>query len=255
MDDTVSPLSPYGGGGQVIRILDETGSTNADLLALGRDAREGDWLVARRQTAGKGRAGRQWEDGAGNFMGSTVVALRPGDPLPQTLALVTGVAVADAVAAVPGAPDVMLKWPNDLLVDGAKLAGILLERTADNVVIGIGVNLLRAPAVAGRCTTALADHGAPIDPGTFADLLADCFASALARWRGGGWDGLRADWLARAHAVGTPLSVNDRDGRSITGEFAGLGGDGAALLRLADGTTRPIHAGDVEMGGNDASRA
>ena len=238
----------------MIRILDQTGSTNADLLALGREAREGDWLVARRQIAGRGRAGRQWEDGAGNFMGSTVVILRPGDPLPQTLALVTGLAVAEAVGAVPGAPEVMLKWPNDLLVGGAKLAGILLERAGDSVVIGVGVNLLRAPDVPGRKTVSLADHGAPIDPGEFADLLADCFASALARWRGGGWDDLRAAWLARAHPIGTALSVNDRDGQPITGTFAGLGSDGAALLCLADGTTRPIHAGDVEMVGNDAAR-
>ena len=237
----------------MIRILAQTGSTNADLLSLGRDAREGDWLVARRQTAGKGRAGRRWEDGAGNFMGSTVVVLRPGDPLPQTLALMTGLAAADAVAKVPGAPPVMLKWPNDLLVDGAKLAGILLERADDSVVIGIGVNLLRAPVVAGHRTTALADHGAPIDPGEFADLLADCFAAALARWRGGCWGALRDAWLARAHPLGTPLSVNDRDGKPIAGAFAGLGVHGAALLRLADGTTRPIHAGDVEMIGTDAS--
>jgi BirA family biotin operon repressor/biotin-[acetyl-CoA-carboxylase] ligase len=237
----------------LIRILAETGSTNADLLSLGRDAREGDWLVARRQTAGKGRAGRRWEDGAGNFMGSTMVALRPGDPLPQTLALMTGLAVAEAVAAVPGAPPVMLKWPNDLLVDGAKLAGILLERADDSVVIGIGVNLLRAPVVAGCRTTALADHGAPIDAGEFADLLADSFAAALVRWRGDSWDALRDAWLARAHPLGTPLSVKDRDGQPIAGAFAGLGADGAALLRLADGTTRPIHAGDVEMVGTDAS--
>ena len=239
----------------MIRILDETGSTNADLLALGRDAREGDWLVARRQTAGKGRAGRQWEDGAGNFMGSTVVALRPGDPPPQTLALVAGLATAEAVAAVPGAPaGVMLKWPNDLLVAGAKLAGILLERAGEIVVIGVGVNLLRAPAVPGRTTTALADHNANIDPGDFAELLEDRFTEALARWRGGEWDGLRADWLARAHPLGTPLAVNGSDGQPIAGTFAGLGADGAALLRLADGTVRPIHAGDVEMMGGNVTR-
>ena len=238
----------------MIRILAETGSTNADLLALGRDAREGDWLVARRQTAGRGRAGRQWEDGAGNFMGSTVVVLRPGDPLPQTLALVAGLATAEAIAAVPRAPDAMLKWPNDLLVDGAKLAGILLERAGETVVIGIGCNLVRAPVVPGRATTALADHGVTVALGEFADLLADCFAVALARWRGGEWDALRAAWLARAHPEGTPLSVNDRDGHPITGTFAGLGADGAALLRLADGTVRPIHAGDVELVRNNAAR-
>ena len=231
----------------MIRILAETGSTNADLLALGRDAREGDWLVARRQTAGRGRAGRQWEDGAGNFMGSTVVVLRPGDPPPQTLALVTGLATAEAVAAVPGAPNAMLKWPNDLLLDGAKLAGILLERAGEIVVIGIGCNLVRAPEVAGRATTALADHGAHIELGEFADLVADYFAGAFARWRGGEWYALRAAWLARAHPEGTPLSVNDREGHPITGTFAGLGADGAALLRLADGSVRPIHAGDVEL--------
>lgn len=238
----------------MIRILAETGSTNADLLALGRDAREGDWLVARRQTAGKGRAGRQWEDGAGNFMGSTVVALRPGDPPAQTLALVTGHATAEAVAAIPGAPEVMLKWPNDLFVAGAKLAGVLLERAGDHVVIGVGVNLLRAPEVTGRTTTSLADHGASIHLGDFSDLIADCFADSLARWRGGEWAGLRAAWLDRAHPLGTPLSVNDRNGLPITGTFAGLGADGAALLHLADGTVRPIHAGDVELVKNDAAR-
>ena len=238
----------------MIRILAETGSTNADLLALGRDAREGDWLIARRQTAGRGRAGRVWEDGAGNFMGSTVVLLRPGDPPAQTLALVTGLAVAGAVAAVPGAPDAMLKWPNDLLVDGAKLAGILLERAGETVVIGIGLNLQRAPEVSGRETTALADHGAHIELGEFGDLLADCFAAALARWRRGEWDAMRAAWLAHAHPEGTPLSVNDRDGQPIIGAFAGMGADGAALLRLADGTVRPIHAGDVELVKTHAAR-
>ena len=239
----------------MIRILAQTGSTNADLLSLGGDAREGDWLVARRQTAGKGRAGRQWEDGAGNFMASTVVALRPGDPPAQTLALVAGLAVAEAVAAVPGAPEPMLKWPNDLLVDGAKLAGILLERAGDTVVIGVGVNLARAPLVADRATVALADFGAQIDPGDFAEVLADHLESALARWRGGGRDGLVRDWLARAHPLGTPLTVNDREGHPIVGTFDGLGADGAALLRLADGSVRPIHAGDVELVRTHAARA
>lgn len=239
----------------MIRFVAETGSTNADLLALGPDAREGDWLVARRQNAGRGRAGRLWEDGAGNFMGSTVVALRPGDPPAQTLALVTGLASWEAVAAFAPALEHRLKWPNDLLVDGAKLAGILLERAGDVVVIGIGVNLARAPQVEGRATTSLAEQGMAIAPDDFADALAERFAAQLAAWRDGDWTRQREAWMLHAHPEGAHLEVHDRDGARIAGTFAGLGADGAALLRLADGSTRPIHAGDVElMGDGDAAR-
>lgn len=239
----------------MIRFVPETGSTNADLLALGADWREGDWLVARRQSAGRGRAGRQWEDGAGNFMGSTVAALNPGDPPPQTLALVAGLAAWDAVAAVAPGVNIRLKWPNDLLLGQAKLGGILLERAGDIVVIGIGVNLARAPQVPGRVTAALGEHSVAIAAEDFAEILADRFAAHLAAWRGGEWPRQRDLWRARAHPEGTPLEVRDRDGGRIAGAFAGLGADGAALLRLADGSTRPIHAGDVELVGNgDAAR-
>ena len=233
----------------MLRFVAETGSTNADLMALGADAREGDWLVARRQSAGRGRAGRQWEDGAGNFMGSTVVALRPGDPPPQTLALVAGLAAWEAVTAVASSLQAKLKWPNDLVVGGAKLAGILLERAGDIVVIGIGVNLARAPLVPSRATSALAEHGVAVTPDDFADRLADRFAAHVAAWRAGDWPRQRELWLARAHPEGTPIEVKDRAGAPIAGTFAGLGVDGAALLRLADGSTRPIHAGDVELVG------
>ena len=239
----------------MIRFVDQTGSTNADLIALGADAHEGDWLVARRQIAGRGRAGRAWEDGAGNFMGSTVVALRPGDPPPQTLALVTGLAAWEAVAAYAPSLELRLKWPNDLLVSGAKLAGILLERVGDIVVIGIGVNLARAPQVPSRATTSLAERDVIITPEDFAEKLADRFAAQLAAWSDGDWPRQREAWLLRAHPEGTPLEVRDRDGARIAGTFAGLGADGAALLRLADGSTRPIHAGDVELiGDGDAAR-
>ena len=234
----------------MIRLIAETGSTNADLLALGGDAREGDWLVARRQSAGRGRAGRQWEDGAGNFMGSTAVALRPDDPPAQTLSLVAGLAAWEAVRAVARDLPLMLKWPNDLLVDGAKLAGILLERAGEVVVIGIGVNLARAPQVLDRATTALIDHGVPPGVEDFAELLADRFAAHLAAWRSGDWPRQRDLWLARGHREGSTIEVRERDGSRIAGTFAGLGADGAALLRLADGSSRPIHAGDVELVGD-----
>jgi BirA family transcriptional regulator, biotin operon repressor / biotin---[acetyl-CoA-carboxylase] ligase len=232
----------------MIRFVDETGSTNADLLALGDAAREGEWLVARRQMGGRGRAGRAWEDGAGNFMGSTVVGLAASDPPAHTLALVTGLAAHDAVAAVLNPPDgLLLKWPNDVLLQGAKLAGILLERAGERLVVGEGAKLARAPAVPGRTATALATHGAAVSADAFAERLAWHFAARLADWRGGGWPRLRSAWLARAHPLGTPLEVRDPAGAPIRGAFAGLAEDGAALLRLADGTVRAIHAGDIEM--------
>ena len=113
----------------------------ADLLAI-----EGDWLVALRQDKGKGRHGRTWESLEGNFLGSTLIQLQDGDPPAPALALVAGLALIEAVEVA--APDMamMLKWPNDLMLGDAKLAGILLERSGDRVVAGFGVNLAAAPS-------------------------------------------------------------------------------------------------------------
>jgi BirA family transcriptional regulator, biotin operon repressor / biotin---[acetyl-CoA-carboxylase] ligase len=232
----------------LIRFVAETGSTNADLLAAGDAAGEGTWLVARRQSAGRGRLGRAWNDGAGNFMGSTVVRLWPSDPPAQTLALAAGLAAHQAVAALPGAPgELLLKWPNDLRVGVAKLGGILLERHGERVVIGIGINLAQAPALPDRPTAAFADFAPAPTVEDFAALLAARLALVLGRWHGGDWPGLRHEWLAHAHPAGTALELRDGDRRPIAGTFAGLGEDGAAHLRLADGGTRAIHAGDVEL--------
>lgn len=231
----------------MIRFVAETGSTNADLLAAGEAMGEGAWLVARRQTAGRGRAGRVWNDGAGNFMGSTVVALHPADAPAQTLALVAGVAAHESVASLPGAPaGLRLKWPNDLLVGPAKLGGILLERQGDKVVVGIGINLAQAPALPDRATAALPRFAPPPPLETFAQILADRFAATLGRWHDGEWPALRNEWLARAHPLGSPLQVRGRGQQAIRGTFAGLGETGEALLLLADGGTRAIHAGEIE---------
>ena len=113
---------------------------------------EGHWLVADRQTAGRGRQGREWFDGAGNFMGSTVVHPAFGDPAPGSLALLAGLALHRGHRHAPAtAPRAMLKWPNDVMIGNAKLAGILLEREGDTVVVGIGVNLVSAPRIARPC--------------------------------------------------------------------------------------------------------
>lgn len=227
-----------------IRTLAETGSTNADLLDLARrGASEGLWLRAERQTGGRGRQGRGWESPAGNLYASTIVRVRPGEPAPATLALVAAVALEETVSLfLPRGATI--KWPNDLLIDGAKLSGILLERAEDAVVIGFGVNLAHYPEGLDRAATSIAAHAPAPDPQVFVEALADVFARWVSRWR----DGIapvRDRWLARAHPPGTALTARLSDGSSIDGLFAGLDADGALILRLADGTSRAIHAGDV----------
>lgn len=233
----------------MIRVVGETGSTSADLLARlagGEPVAEGEWLVADRQMAGRGRLGRAWSDGAGNFMGSTVVHIGPGNPPPPSLALVAGLAVQAAVAPYVAAPSVpLLKWPNDVMVGMAKLAGILLERAGDAVVVGIGVNLAQAPDVAGRAVVALSRFGPAPSRDGFAGTLARCFAEELGRWRQYGLGATITRWLAAAHPVGTALSVSVPGDGPISGQFAGLDDSGALRLALPDGTTRTVHAGEV----------
>lgn len=223
-----------------IRTVVATGSTNDDVAALARQgAPEGTWLRAERQTGGRGRQSRIWVSPPGNLYASTIVRLRAGDPPPATLALVAAVALHEVVA--PLAPAVRIKWPNDLLAEGAKLAGILLEREGDAVVVGFGVNLAAPPAGIDRPATSLAAlTGSAVEPGAFLELLAESFSRWLGRWRGGGIAPVRRRWLEAAHAVGTALSTPEGDGL-----FEGLDESGGLRLRLADGEVRLIHAGDV----------
>ncbi|RSV38729.1 biotin--[acetyl-CoA-carboxylase] ligase [Sphingomonas sp. ABOLE] len=228
----------------MIRTVAETGSTNADILSLAlTGAGEGLWLRAERQTAGKGRQGRAWVSPAGNLYISTLVRVRPTDPSPATLALLSAVALEEAVRAFGVAP--ILKWPNDLLVGGAKLSGILLERAGDAIAVGIGVNLAAAPEGLDRAATSLAAQGVTVAPDIFAEVLAESFGRWLERWRGEGMWPVRERWLARAHPEGTALTARLADGLSFDGLFGGLDSNGALILRLADGATRAIHAGDV----------
>jgi BirA family biotin operon repressor/biotin-[acetyl-CoA-carboxylase] ligase len=205
-------------------------------------ASEGLWLRAERQTSGKGRQGRAWDSPAGNLYLSTLVRVRPGEPSPATLALVAAGALEEAVSLFGVHP--MLKWPNDLLVGGAKLSGILLERVDDAVIIGFGVNLAHYPVDLDRPATSIAAHAPAPDPQVFAETLAEVFPRWLSRWRDG-IGPVRDRWLARAHPLDTALTARLADGTSMEGLFGGLDGQGALILRLADGTTRVIHAGDV----------
>ncbi|KQS04613.1 biotin--protein ligase [Sphingomonas sp. Leaf357] len=215
------------------------------MLALARSGvAEGLWLRAERQSSGRGRQGRTWVSPVGNLSASTLVRLRVTDPQAATLALVAAVAVEETVSVYLPAR-AALKWPNDLLIDGAKVSGILLERADDAVVIGIGVNLAHHPAGLERRTTNLAAQGVTPEAAEFLETLAESFARWLARWRGEGIAPVRGRWLERAHPLGTALTAHLPDGSAVEGLFQGLDADGALILRLADGTARVIHAADV----------
>jgi BirA family transcriptional regulator, biotin operon repressor / biotin---[acetyl-CoA-carboxylase] ligase len=221
----------------------ETGSTNADMLAMAArgEAREGDWLIAERQTAGRGRMGRAWESPPGNFCGSGLVELRDGDPPAPTLALVAGVASIEALAI----PELLLKWPNDIVhsLSFAKVSGILIERRENYVVIGVGANLAHAPDLTDRATAYLTALGSIVSPAALIDSLAACFAARLLDWRTDA-STIFSRWSMRAHPIGTPLAA-EVGGVRVEGAFGGLTEEGALRLRLPAGDIRVIHAGDV----------
>jgi BirA family transcriptional regulator, biotin operon repressor / biotin---[acetyl-CoA-carboxylase] ligase len=170
--------------------------------------------------------------------------LRPGDPPAQTLSLIAGLALIEAVdEAVPGQA-LMLKWPNDLLLLGKKLAGILLERSGDRVVIGFGVNLASTPELAHRECASLS---ARVTPEAFAPLLAASFERLLKLWRMSQPSLIAQAWLARAHPIGTLLRVHASSEELVSGRFDGIEADGALRLRSDDGSLEIIRAGDVEL--------
>jgi len=205
------------------------------------------------QDSGRGRHGRAWETVEGNFFGSTIVQLQASDPPAPALALAAGLALIEAVeTAVPTAA-LSLKWPNDLMLGDAKLAGILLERSGDRVVAGFGVNLAAAPSIAGRKTASLASL-AKLDPKAFASLIAGSFARVLVAWRTAEPSAFAQAWMARAHPIGTALEVHIGPGERISGTLDGIEPDGAMRLRLADDRIELVRAGDVSLAISPPSR-
>ena len=232
---------------------DAVASTNAEALARARQGERGPlWMTAERQTAGRGRRGREWVSEPGNLYASLLLT----DPAlaedwPQ-LSFVAALAVHDAVAGVAAAfkPKLAIKWPNDLLLSGEKFAGILIEGeggTEGVVVVGIGVNCTRHPAGTEPPATDLAAAGASVAPETLFRALSAKMLGRLAQWnRGEGFSTVRADWLARATGLGREVVVRLPD-RELAGIFEALDERGALILRRSDGSAATITAGDMVM--------
>jgi BirA family transcriptional regulator, biotin operon repressor / biotin---[acetyl-CoA-carboxylase] ligase len=243
-----------------VRVIARTGSTNADLLAAAAaGAPAGAVLAAEEQTSGRGRLDRSWQSEPGAALTFSVL-LRPA-AVPAAsrgwLPLLTGVAVATALRARTGL-DVSLKWPNDVLCGGAKLAGILIESlkletrlgldTGLALAVGIGVNCRYHPSETSYPATDLAALGVQVSAGDLFSALSLAMMRRLDRWRGGeGFAAIRADWLDRASGLGEEIQAR-LPGRTLVGRFEALDENGCLLLRLADGSIETIVAGDVFSG-------
>lgn len=191
--------------------------------------------------------GRVWESPSGNMFASTIVRLRPLDPPAPSLAFIIALAVVDTIKQIAPQVAVIIKWPNDILsADGAKLCGMLLERSGEAVVVGVGLNLVHHPAGLERPVSNLTELGANCPHSqAVVEILASAFDIWLTRWRDMGLPTIFKAWQASAHPVGTALSVSLPSGDKYEGLYAGLSDDGALQLRLANGTNRAIHAADI----------
>jgi BirA family biotin operon repressor/biotin-[acetyl-CoA-carboxylase] ligase len=225
------------------------GSTNSEALSCARGGEKGPlWITARTQTAGRGRRGRAWVSDPGNLFATLLLT----DPAPPEraaqLSFVAALAVHDAIAALAPAlvPQLALKWPNDLLGAGAKLAGILIEAEGTRpliVAIGIGVNCRAHPATSDYPATDLATMGAAVTAEALFTALSIAMLERLREWESG-FAPIRAAWLARAGALGGEIRVR-LGARDLVGRFETLDETGRLQLRLPDGAVETIAAGEV----------
>lgn len=231
------------------RVLDEVGSTNAEALRLAPMLGAPCWILARRQTAGRGRLGRRWTDPEGNFAASLALVLDAPPAQKALRSFVAALALHDALCSVTGLPAAFaLKWPNDVLLAGGKLAGILVEAGADGALaVGIGVNLRRAPpAEPGARFRPVALHdatGCDIGPETLLDHLAPAFAGWEDRLRRDGFAPLRAAFLGRAARLGERVEART-PAATHAGRFETIDLDGALVLATPQGRLR-VPAADV----------
>jgi BirA family biotin operon repressor/biotin-[acetyl-CoA-carboxylase] ligase len=227
---------------------DTFGSTNADALERARAGEHGPlWITAKRQTAGRGRRGRTWVSEPGNLYATLLLTDAAPPERAAELSFVAGLAVHDAVGArIPGlAARLALKWPNDVLIDGNKFAGILIEGEGRAAAIGIGVNCVHHPAGTAFPATDLAAAGVRATPDSVFAALAPAMIGRLVQWnRGAGFAAIRTDWLKRAFALGETIVVAAADGER-SGRFETIDETGRLVLRRSDGTVEIVTAGDV----------
>lgn len=230
--------------------FDELDSTNAEARRRAEAGEAGPlWLMARRQSAGRGRRGRAWDGGQGNLTATllTTVDRQPFEA--AQLAFLAALAVGDLTRAYFRAEILGYKWPNDVLLEGRKTAGVLIESGPARagglwIAVGVGVNLATYPQGVERPATAFAQHGATPTPDEALERLAAAFADRFDLWLEQGFQPVQQAWLERAVGMGGDCTAR-LPSETVRGIAEGLDGDGALLLRLPNGAQRRITAGDV----------
>ncbi|HUO97667.1 MAG TPA: biotin--[acetyl-CoA-carboxylase] ligase [Rhizomicrobium sp.] len=255
-------MSEFGRGGRAFLWLAEVGSTNDWAKQQARENPDlllgATWMVAERQTAGRGRFGNKWQSARGNLFASLL--LKPDRPAAECaqLSFVAALAVGDMIGRFAPGVSIRLKWPNDVLADGRKIAGILLESETGPdgqpawLVIGIGVNLASFPEKLPAISLAAlgVDPPVPFDRaggGAGAlECLDDMFSKWYEVWRTGGFAPIREAWLARAEGLGRRIRVRLAN-EEIQGVFRDIDDTGALVLGLPGGATRSVAAGEVNF--------
>ncbi|WP_375450978.1 biotin--[acetyl-CoA-carboxylase] ligase [uncultured Devosia sp.] len=265
--------------GYRLRGFDSVGSTNTEALdAAAAGDPGGIWFAARQQTAGRGRRGRQWASPHGNLAATLLIVPAVDPTLAATLGFVAGVSLNLALSSIlpsgivklgiDGADGlssgsrtrIALKWPNDVLADGAKLAGILLEAQKQDdgrhaIAIGFGVNTVAAPRGLPYPATSLSDLGATPSAEAVFEALSDAWVTVFSLWQDGrGIADVLAQWRAAAAGIGAPVAVN-QNGVTVRGIFETIDDAGRLIVRADDDTRIAITAGDVHFGATASARS
>ena len=241
-------------------VLDRVDSTNAEAMRMAPGLTGPTWVMARQQTAGRGRRGRAWTDPPGNFAASLVLRPQGGPADAARLSFVAALAVHDALRQLCGPHlNLSLKWPNDVLLNGGKLSGILLESvgsggTIHALVIGIGVNLAAAPDMdqvepgATRPVSLQGETGLAVLPDDFLAALALAFEEWHRQLRDYGFAPIRSAWMARAAKMGETITARTGTTEAI-GRFDGIDETGALILTGSQGRRQAIPAADIYFAG------
>jgi BirA family biotin operon repressor/biotin-[acetyl-CoA-carboxylase] ligase len=247
--------------GYRVEAFDQVGSTNVEAMARARGGEPGPtWFVTTEQTAGRGRRHRPWIAPRGNLASSVLEVIDVAPAVAATLGFAAGLALDAALRQVSleaalrsgAAVNFALKWPNDVLADGKKISGILLEaegvRGGLAVVVGMGTNVVAAPEGTPTPAISLAAQGIQISAEELFSALSDAWVELFGIWDNGrGFQAIRALWLARAAGLGQSVAVTS-GGSTIEGIFDTIDEQGCMIIQTPAGRRMPVSAGDVYFG-------